>query len=111
MLCVINLIIVLCLAGTLLFNCSWSHMARGGTIGAGIGGVVGGLIGYKAGNTAVGAIIGSAVGGASGMAIGHYMDKQAAEIIRDKVKKCELKRLWKKLRDQQQVSSNYFRKL
>lgn len=79
----IHLIIVLCLAGTLLFNCSWSHMARGGTIGAGIGGVVGGLIGYKAGNTAVGAIIGSAVGGASGMAIGHYMDKQAAEIRRD----------------------------
>jgi outer membrane protein OmpA-like peptidoglycan-associated protein len=79
----IHLIIALCLTGTLLFNCGWSHMARGGTIGAGIGGVVGGLIGYKAGNTAVGAIIGSAVGGASGMAIGRYMDKQAAEIKRD----------------------------
>jgi outer membrane protein OmpA-like peptidoglycan-associated protein len=55
----------------------------GGIIGASSGGVIGGAIGKAAGNTAVGAIIGAAVGGAAGTAIGHYMDRQAAEIRRD----------------------------
>ena len=74
---------IILIIAALVSSCGWNHMARGGTIGAGIGGVVGGLIGYKAGNTAVGAIIGAAVGGTTGALIGHYMDKQAAEIRRD----------------------------
>jgi len=76
-------IIAIFVTGCLITSCGWTHMARGGTIGAGIGGVVGGLIGHKAGNTAVGAIVGAAVGGATGAAIGRYMDKQAAEIKKD----------------------------
>ncbi|MDB5047515.1 MAG: rane protein [Fibrobacteres bacterium] len=56
---------------------------NGALIGAGSGGVIGGLIGRATGNTAAGAIIGAAVGGTAGAAIGHYMDKQAAELQRD----------------------------
>lgn len=74
---------ILLICASLISSCGWSHMARGTAIGAGIGGVVGGIIGHQAGNTAVGAIIGAAVGGGAGAAIGHYMDKQAAEIRRD----------------------------
>lgn len=71
------------IVSVLAAGCSWSNMARGGTIGAGVGGVLGGIIGKKAGNTAVGAIVGAAVGGAAGAAIGRYMDKQAEEMQRD----------------------------
>ncbi|MFP4415645.1 MAG: OmpA family protein [Chitinivibrionales bacterium] len=71
------------ITSVLVTGCSWSNMARGGTIGAGVGGVVGGIIGKRAGNTAVGAIVGAAVGGTAGAAIGRYMDKQAEEIRRD----------------------------
>jgi outer membrane protein OmpA-like peptidoglycan-associated protein len=60
-----------------------SNTEKGAVIGAAGGAVVGGVIGNAAGNTAVGAIIGAAVGGAAGAVIGHYMDKQAAEIERD----------------------------
>jgi outer membrane protein OmpA-like peptidoglycan-associated protein len=74
---------VLFICTALISSCGWNHMARGTAIGAGIGGLVGGIIGHQAGNTAVGAIIGAAVGGGAGAAIGHYMDKQAAEIRRD----------------------------
>jgi len=45
--------------------------------------MIGGIIGHATGNTAAGAIIGAAVGGTAGAAIGHYMDKQAAELQHD----------------------------
>ncbi len=68
----------------LLFqSCSWNNMAKGGAIGAGVGGVVGGVIGNQMGNTAAGAIIGAAIGGTAGASIGHYMDRQAAEMRKD----------------------------
>jgi outer membrane protein OmpA-like peptidoglycan-associated protein len=66
-----------------LFNCTYWRTIVGGTIGAGAGGALGGVIGNKMGNTAAGAIIGAAIGGTAGAAIGHYMDKQAAEIRND----------------------------
>jgi outer membrane protein OmpA-like peptidoglycan-associated protein len=52
---------------------------KGGAIGGVAGGVLGGVIAGK-GHTAEGAIIGAVLGGAAGAAIGHYMDKQAAEL-------------------------------
>jgi len=65
-------------------NCaSWSKTAKGGAIGAAGGAAVGGLIGAAAGNTLAGALVGAAVGGAAGAIIGHYMDKQAAEMRKD----------------------------
>jgi outer membrane protein OmpA-like peptidoglycan-associated protein len=67
----------------LLLSCASWRTAVGGAVGAGAGGAIGGLIGNKLGNTAAGAIIGAAIGGTAGAAIGHYMDKQAAEIQND----------------------------
>ena len=68
----------------LLAGCANMNRAgKGALIGGGAGGVIGGLIGRASGNTAAGAIIGAAVGGTAGAAIGHYMDKQAAELQRD----------------------------
>jgi len=64
-------------------DCAYWRTIVGGTIGAGAGGAIGGVIGKKMGNTAAGAIIGAAIGGSAGAAIGHYMDKQAAEIRND----------------------------
>jgi outer membrane protein OmpA-like peptidoglycan-associated protein len=65
-------------------NCaSWSKTAKGGAIGAAGGAAIGGLIGAAAGNTLAGALVGAAVGGAAGAIIGHYMDKQAAEMRKD----------------------------
>jgi outer membrane protein OmpA-like peptidoglycan-associated protein len=66
----------------ILSGCA-TRAGNGALIGAGTGGVLGGLIGKASGNTAAGAIIGAAVGGTAGAAIGHYMDKQAAELQRD----------------------------
>lgn len=60
-----------------------NRAGKGALIGGGVGGLVGGVIGRASGNTAAGAIIGAAVGGTAGAAIGHYMDKQAAELQRD----------------------------
>jgi outer membrane protein OmpA-like peptidoglycan-associated protein len=63
---------------------SWNKTEKGGAIGTGAGAAAGAGIAKLAGkNTIVGAIIGAAVGGVAGAAIGHYMDKQAAEIERD----------------------------
>ncbi len=68
----------------LLAGCANMNRAgKGAIIGAGTGGVIGGIIGKASGNTAAGAIIGAAIGGSAGAAIGHYMDKQAAELQRD----------------------------
>ncbi|MEO7956810.1 MAG: OmpA family protein [Fibrobacteria bacterium] len=66
----------------ILAGCA-TRAGNGALIGAGTGGVLGGIIGKATGNTAAGAIIGAAVGGTAGAAIGHYMDKQAAELQRD----------------------------
>jgi outer membrane protein OmpA-like peptidoglycan-associated protein len=76
--------VVLCLA-LLAAGCkSWNKTEKGTAIGAGAGAAAGAGIAKLAGkNTIVGAIIGAAVGGVAGAAIGHYMDKQAAEIERD----------------------------
>jgi outer membrane protein OmpA-like peptidoglycan-associated protein len=63
---------------------SWNKTKKGGAIGAGAGAAAGaGVAKLAHKNTIVGAIIGAAVGGAAGAVIGHYMDKQAAEIERD----------------------------
>ncbi|HNO71765.1 MAG TPA: glycine zipper domain-containing protein, partial [Bacteroidia bacterium] len=66
---------------------TWSKTAKGGAIGAGSGAVAGAAVGAATGgsvkSTVIGAIIGAAVGGTTGAVIGHYMDKQAAEIQRD----------------------------
>jgi outer membrane protein OmpA-like peptidoglycan-associated protein len=73
-------VLLLATCSFLLFGCK---AMTGGAIGAGTGGIIGGVIGNKLGNTAAGAIIGAAIGGTAGAAIGHYMDKQAAEIQND----------------------------
>jgi len=78
---VVGMIVLLAVSAG--FGCSWSRKTKGAVIGAGTGAVVGGVIGKQAGNTAVGAIIGAAVGGAAGAYIGNYMDKQAEEMERD----------------------------
>ena len=62
---------------------SWNRTGKGGAIGAGAGGVLGGIIGGRSGNTAAGILLGAALGGGAGAAIGHYMDKQAADMQRD----------------------------
>jgi outer membrane protein OmpA-like peptidoglycan-associated protein len=73
-------IITICL---LFGGCNkWNRTAKGGAIGGATGGVLGGVIAGK-GHTTEGVIIGAAVGGIAGAAIGHYMDKQAAELQRD----------------------------
>jgi outer membrane protein OmpA-like peptidoglycan-associated protein len=76
-------LLVLCLIVFSAHCASWSRTAQGGAIGAAGGAVIGGAIGAAAGNTIVGALIGAAVGGAAGAFIGHYMDKQAAEMRQD----------------------------
>jgi outer membrane protein OmpA-like peptidoglycan-associated protein len=73
-------------------NCAHWRTVLGGTIGAGTGGAIGGVIGKKIGNTAAGAIIGAAIGGGAGVAIGAYMDKQAAE-IRNDIKNAKVERI------------------
>jgi len=87
---------------TAITSCkTWSKTAKGGAIGAGSGAVAGGAIGAAAGgsakSTAIGAIIGAAVGGATGAVIGHYMDKQAAEIQQD-VKGAKVERVGEGIR-------------
>jgi outer membrane protein OmpA-like peptidoglycan-associated protein len=76
-------LLTIILIAVVFFNCAHWRTFVGGAIGAGAGGAIGGAIGKKAGNTAAGAIIGAAIGGTAGAAIGHYMDRQAAEIRRD----------------------------
>lgn len=76
-------IAVLTAAAVLAGCANMNRSGKGALIGAGAGGVIGGVIGKATGNTAAGAIIGAAVGGSAGAAIGHYMDKQAAELQRD----------------------------
>jgi outer membrane protein OmpA-like peptidoglycan-associated protein len=80
-----NFITLILAAALIMGGCkSWNNKKKGGAIGAGAGAGVGAGIAKLAGkNTIVGAIIGAAVGGAAGVAIGHYMDKQAAEIEKD----------------------------
>ena len=69
---------------SLIVGCaSMNNTMKGGLIGAGAGGLVGGVIGKLSGNTAAGVIIGSVVGGAAGATIGHYMDRQAADLQKD----------------------------
>ncbi len=81
------------LAVLLLASCSsWNKAGKGGAIGAGIGGTLGGVIGKQSGNTTVGILIGAALGGTAGAAVGHYMDKQAAE-IRDDLKNAKVERI------------------
>lgn len=62
---------------------SLNRAEGGGAIGAGAGGILGGIIGKASGNTTAGVLIGAVVGGAAGASIGHYMDKQAAELQQD----------------------------
>ena len=62
---------------------SMNRAEGGGAIGAGAGGVLGGIIGRASGNTTAGVLIGAVIGGAAGASIGHYMDKQAAELQQD----------------------------
>jgi outer membrane protein OmpA-like peptidoglycan-associated protein len=76
---------------------NWSNTQKGGAIGAGSGAVIGGAIGSASDHTVLGAIIGAAVGGAAGAAIGHYMDKQAAEIQKD-VKGAKVERVGEGIR-------------
>lgn len=73
-------------------NCAHWRTVLGGAIGASTGGAIGGAIGHKVGNTAAGAIIGAAIGGGAGVAIGAYMDKQAAE-IRNDIKGAKVERI------------------
>ncbi len=79
----ISMGLVFCLILSLYGCQTWSRRAKGAAIGAGAGGLFGGIIGKQSGNTVVGVLLGAAVGGAAGAWIGHYMDKQAAEIERD----------------------------
>jgi len=80
---------------------TWSKTAKGGAIGAGSGAVAGAAVGAATGgsvkSTVIGAIIGAAVGGTTGAVIGHYMDKQAAEIQRD-VKGAKVERVGEGIR-------------
>lgn len=78
-----KIVLVMVLCSMTVLDCAYWRTIVGGTIGAGAGGALGGVIGKKMGNTAAGAIIGAAIGGTAGAAIGHYMDKQAAEIRND----------------------------
>jgi outer membrane protein OmpA-like peptidoglycan-associated protein len=83
----------LALAALLLASCStWNNTGKGGAVGVGVGGTLGGIIGKQSGNTTVGILIGAALGGTAGAAVGHYMDKQAAE-IRDDLKNAKVERI------------------
>ena len=91
-----------CAVTVLTSGCkTWGKTANGGAIGAGSGAVAGAAVGAAAGgsvkSTVLGAIIGAAVGGTTGAVIGHYMDKQAAEIQRD-VKGAKVERVGEGIR-------------
>lgn len=77
--------VALALVTSLFFTgcAGWNNSGKGGAAGAGAGGLLGGIIGKQAGNTTAGIIIGAVVGGVAGASIGHYMDKQAAELQQD----------------------------
>ncbi|HEY9046957.1 MAG TPA: OmpA family protein [Ohtaekwangia sp.] len=78
---VVTFFLTLCI---ILGSCkSMNKATKGAIIGTAGGAAAGAAIGKAAGNTAVGAIIGAAVGGTAGYLIGHYMDKQAAELKKD----------------------------
>ncbi|HEY9009329.1 OmpA family protein [Ohtaekwangia sp.] len=78
---VVTFLLTLCI---ILGSCkSMNKATKGAIIGTAGGAAAGAAIGKAAGNTAVGAIIGAAVGGTAGYLIGHYMDKQAAELKKD----------------------------
>lgn len=86
-------IIALTLIGCIAFSsCKNTNASKGAALGAAGGGIIGAAIGSKKGNTLKGAIIGAAIGGAAGIAIGHYMDKQAAELKKD-LKGAEVERV------------------
>lgn len=76
----LSITLILCLA---LGSCKNNNASKGAAMGAAGGGIVGAIIGNASGNSVRGAIIGAAVGGAAGILIGHYMDKQAAELKKD----------------------------
>jgi outer membrane protein OmpA-like peptidoglycan-associated protein len=81
-----RLVILLAIAAVVAgaIGCASLNKAeKGGAIGAGTGAAIGAIIGHQTGHTAIGAIIGAAVGGTAGAFIGHYMDKQAAEMQKD----------------------------
>ncbi len=79
-----NAVLSLVLVMSLFTGCAEMNKAvKGGMVGAGAGGLLGGVIGKQMGNTTAGILIGAAIGGAAGASIGHYMDKQAAEIQKD----------------------------
>ncbi|MFN0118145.1 MAG: OmpA family protein [Elusimicrobiota bacterium] len=69
-----------------------NRTAKGGMIGATTGAILGGVIGKQSGNTTAGILIGAALGGVAGASIGHYMDKQAAEIQND-IKNAKVERV------------------
>jgi outer membrane protein OmpA-like peptidoglycan-associated protein len=77
---VVALAVSVCLSGT---SACATNAQTGAAVGAAGGAVAGAAIGNAAGNTVAGAILGAAIGGAAGTVIGHYMDRQAAEIERD----------------------------
>jgi outer membrane protein OmpA-like peptidoglycan-associated protein len=64
-------------------GCGLNKTQKGAIIGAVTGTAAGAAVGKATGSTVRGAIIGAAVGGAAGAVIGHYMDKQAAELAKD----------------------------
>jgi outer membrane protein OmpA-like peptidoglycan-associated protein len=86
---VISLTIIACI---MLNSCKNTNASKGAAVGAASGGIIGAVIGNKKGNTVKGAIIGAAIGGAAGIAIGHYMDRQAAELKKD-LKGAEVERV------------------
>ena len=63
--------------------CGLNKTGKGAIIGAAGGAAAGAAVGKATGSTVRGAIIGAAVGGAAGAVIGHYMDRQAAELAKD----------------------------
>jgi len=77
------LIILIIIAGLLSGCANMKKSMQGALIGSGLGGAIGGLIGKRTGHTTAGILIGAAIGGSAGAAIGHYMDKQAAELKKD----------------------------
>lgn len=88
----------LCVPVTLLLALGWSACAtktgKGAAIGAGGGGLLGAGIGALAGGgkgAVVGAAVGAGVGAGAGALIGHYMDKQEAELKKMKAANVERK--------------------
>lgn len=73
---VLIVVMVVLMAGVLIFTGCESEAGKGATLGSLAGAGIGAIVGHQSGRTAEGALIGGAVGGGAGYMIGSERDKK-----------------------------------